>query len=292
MKIIQSYAKNDFESVYTLNVSNSSYLNFYSFLLSYITLKKLYGSVTMFTNKVAYDRLIRFIPYDQVVFFDGSEKSLKYWSHYKVDVMKSMNEDFIHVDSDVFLFNDLLSPFRNENVDGIVQDIFTSKRNTFMAGGFYGANKKKLYHLDITIPNADYGKAYSCGVIGMKRKFIENYAEISSTLKSSIDKSVLYCDRNYSACVVEEVAFYFTAIKNRMNIHSILPFEETSKNEFDFNNVGNKYGYTHLWFQNKFKKSNIELIKNKIERDYSEYLKYIHTYERYINDNKIIINYV
>jgi len=245
----------------------------------------------MFTNKLAYDRLIKFIPYDNVVFFENGDSSLKYWSHYKVDVMKSMKEDFVHVDSDVFLFDDLLSPFKNGNVDGIVQDMFTSKRNAFMAGGFYDANKKPLYQLNLIDLNGDYGKAYSCGVIGMKKNVIEKYTNISSSLKTLIDKSVLYCDRNYSACVVEEVAFYFTAIKHNLNIHPILPFEETSKNEFDFNNVGNKYGYTHLWFQNKFKKKNIDLIKNKIARDYSDYLKYVQAYERYINDNNITLNY-
>jgi hypothetical protein len=80
-------------------------------------------------------------------------------------------------------------------------------------------------------------------------------------------------------------------MKHNYKVSTILPYEETSKNEKNFNAVANKYGYTHLWFKNKFKQKNIELIKQKIKRDYSEYYHYVDNYEKFLNDNNIKLEF-
>ena len=65
MKIIQTFAIFDEVSPYLTNKRNFEYvyLNFYSFILSYITIKKIYGPITMICNQEAYDAFIKYIPY-------------------------------------------------------------------------------------------------------------------------------------------------------------------------------------------------------------------------------------
>lgn len=289
MKIIQSYAKHEFGSPYTLNPTHSTYLNFYAFLLSYITLKKLYGSVTIYTNKLGYDDLIKHIPYDEVKFLE-SNNNIEYWSYYKVNAIEQMNEDFIHVDTDVFLFNDLFRNFINSDSQVLVQDIFGVMRNKYMANDFVENNYSILRKFGLINDRANYKFAYSCGVIGLKADVINKYLQTSKQIKALIDNSVLNCNPNFKACVSEEVALYIASMKHNLKVDSVLPYAETSKNEKNLNIVANKYGYTHLWFNNKFKTKNIELIKNKIKRDYSEYYHYIDSYEQHLKNNNIILD--
>src|SRR5579859_4047302 len=111
MNIVQSFSLFESGNPYTKESDpKKKCLNFYTFLLSYLTLKKYYGQVTMYTNQAAYDLFMKYIPYDNVVMKEN-ERSFSEWNYYKVDVIREQTNDFIHVDSDVFIFSNLLDPF-------------------------------------------------------------------------------------------------------------------------------------------------------------------------------------
>jgi len=76
------------------NKKHDPRLNFYSFLLSYLTLKKYHGSVTMYTNQSAHRSLIKHIPYDNIVLMENKNK-FDFWNKYKLDAMEKVNGDVI-----------------------------------------------------------------------------------------------------------------------------------------------------------------------------------------------------
>jgi hypothetical protein len=63
MKIVQSYIINS-----TQDLNDNS---FYIILLSYLNLKKLYGNVTMYCNKIAYENIIKYIPFDEIIIMEN-----------------------------------------------------------------------------------------------------------------------------------------------------------------------------------------------------------------------------
>src|SRR5579859_5029980 len=172
MKIIQSFAQYVEGSPYVRK--NNVLLNFYSFLLSCITLKEMYGEVTMYCNQSAYENLIKFLPYDNVVLLENNH-TFPYWNMYKTDSIMQTKGDVIHVDSDVFIFDRLFDVFINGNYDGIVQDTLTVEHNKTFTGHFIPDNAKKLTDTKILDSSLYDGRCFSCGVLGVKedakRKF-------------------------------------------------------------------------------------------------------------------------
>ena len=113
MKIIQTFSLYDEGSPYldALDINKYKvYLNFYSFLLSCISIQKYYGTVIMFCNQKAYDGFIKYIPYGEIKIIEN-KNSFKFWNMNKFDAMATMDEKFIHTDSDVFIFKDCFSGF-------------------------------------------------------------------------------------------------------------------------------------------------------------------------------------
>lgn len=294
MKIIQSYAQYISGSPYVSNnqlKGTETYANFYSFLLSYLCLKKYYENVRMYTNQLGFDTVIKFIPYDEIVIkenkYDGAGA---YWSFYKVDMINETDGGVVHVDCDVFLFDDHLKPIINGNYDGIVQDIVTKKRNKEFSLDFVNENRNVFKEWGIFNPDLYDGRCFSCGVIGMKKNLKAKYIEIAYGIKNNLDKNIMTSRYKHLGGISEELGFYLTAIKENANIYSILPYDELLKNEENYNAVANKHKYTHLWFLSKYMAKNVELIKNKIKRDFPEYYSYVEIFENWLVKNNIKIN--
>jgi len=186
MKIIQSFAQFNEGSHYLKNRYDENYilLSFYSFLLSYLTLKKYYGSVTMYCNQKAYDNIIKYIPYNNIVIIEN-ESSFEFWSYYKIQIMKQMSENFIHVDSDVFIFDDLFRPFINSSKnDVIIQNLIPEDRN--YASHFVNDNKDFLNKNNILNYEKYNGRCFSCGVLGITKNIQKDYIEICEKLKKGM----------------------------------------------------------------------------------------------------------
>lgn len=269
MKIIQSFAQFENDNHYVGNKLNGTekYLNFYTFLLSYLTLKKYYGSVTMYCNKLTYDTFIKYIPYDEIVLFEN-KNDIKWWNVYKLDVISKMNTPFIHVDSDVFIFDDIFRPFiNNSNYDLIVQNIFDIDI----------INKDKWMYNICPIEKFD-NKSFLCGVIGFnnithKDKYIENTIKV----KKLIEDNLVVGNPVFT---IEELTLYLTKINYDLTYYDILPYEDIKQS---IHKSGEKNKYTHMWFSSKYTKENIELIKNKIKIDFPEYYQIVENYDNYIS---------
>lgn len=292
MKVIQSFAQYDTGSPYLNNELKGMevYLNFYSFLLSYLTLKKWYGSVTMYTNQLGYDTCIKHIPYDDVIIKENQNKGL-FWNVYKLESIQSTNDDVIHVDCDVFLFNDLFRPFYDGNYDVMVQDIITPERNNYFTGDFMKKNGTILKNMGIF--NRDYdGKCFSCGVLGIKKNVVDNYMRMSNSLKVNMVNKTFDISEQLYAPVSEELCLYLASVEHNFRVHSILPYNDILSNSGNPNPVGNLYGYTHLLAKTKFLEKNIIRIKNKIMNDFPDKYSIVKAYELELKRKKIKLRYL
>lgn len=285
MKVIQSFAQHTDGSPYCLSDDNVIYLNYYTYLLSYLTLKKYYGSVTMYCNDLAYNTIIKYIPYDEVIHMKN-ENGFKRWNLYKIQAIKNTVGDVVHVDSDVFLFNDLLAPFRDGKCDGIVQDRLIPRVNYNFSNSFIVNNKTYLTQNNIFDCGIYDGSCYSCGVLGMTSELKEKYLKMVQQLDSKEQEFNL--NGIFFPAILEELGFYLTVKKYKANVHEILPNEEILKHRGDPKHVGTKYGYTHMWFKTKYVRKNVELIKNKIKKDFNEHYHLVEAYDELISGYNVM----
>lgn len=289
MQIIQSFAKYEKVSPYIQKGKKSKkdyyYLNFYNLLLSYIKLQEHYGSVTMYCNKGAYDSLIKYIPYDNVIKVENQNDFLM-WSKYKLDIMKLVGEDFIHVDGDVFVFNDFYKPFIDGKCDVLIQDVVSRKKNhtkTFIYDNLdYFKNTKIL-----TKPYD--GQSFSCGSVGIRKNVQEYYFKGIDVLyeemkKSGIDKIP------FAAMTIEETLLYLITVENDFKYDFILPQKDVDELGLMF--AGDGIGYVHVWAQNKFKKQYVQQIRRTLFEDHPQYLDYVIRFEREKMMSKRIFRYI
>jgi len=277
MKIIQSFAEFDEGNFYLNNEGsswNNKYLNFYSFLLSYLTLKKHHGGVKMYCNQKAHDSFIKYIPYDEVVIVENPN-DFNFWSYYKVEMIKRMRSDFIHVDPDVFIFDKLFTPFINKKSDIIVQDKISLEGSPLKAGVPAILNylkKKKI----IDVSKYD-GKFLSCGTVGMIQKVKNEYVDVCEALKTAYLKKEIILDKQYASILIEEFPLYLVALNSGYGVHEILPHNEVMKHGSI--KVGNDHKYTHMWFGSKFNPQYIKAMKLKIKKDFPKYSDLVDKYD-------------
>ena len=295
MKIIQSFYQIDNKTCYNIGGNNDNYLlNYYSMLLSYITIKEKYGEVAMYCNKLAYDKMLKYIPYDKIVLDETSivdaSNYRQEWGMLKFNVFSQQNEPFIHIDTDVFLFNDVLSGYINKGkYDGIVQSIELDKRYG-VYDSFYHANQENLIKYDFINDNLMKRSidkyltviGYNNGVVGFNNlKFLEEYIESAKKLNDLIIAGVFVNVKNQTM-IFEQFLLYILSQKNGYKIFEVLPEDDIIN--IGFNETGNKHGYTHLLSGNKYVKNFILLIRNKIIQNYPNYIKHIDEFEKTINN--------
>jgi len=288
MKIVQSFALFDEGSPYLLKKrkKNKDYipLNFYTFLLSYITLKYYYGSVTMFCNKTAYDSFIKYIPYDEIVIREN-EIPFDFWNMYKINCMKEVGDDLIHVDSDVMIFNDFFRPFIDNDYDILVQNIVSAKHNGVKNFVF---EQKDFYNETKIFTKSYDGRCFSCGTLGIKKNVQDYYfAGADIMYKAMLDLGAEKI--NAVPVVLEELLLYLIAVENEFRYYSILPDKLEIGNVVP---VGDNMGYLHLWFWTKFKRNYIEQIRNKIFYNFPEYFHYLDKYEKEVLINNTVFNHM
>ena len=274
MKIIQSFAEFEEGSPYAKNQNIK--LNFYSFLLSYLTLRKYYGSVTMHCNQKAYDSFIKYIPYDKIILMENKNNFI-FWSYYKIDAMKTMTEDFIHVDSDVFIFDDLFRKYITGNYDAIVQNRWGREQNNYIRN-FVDKNSEFVIENNIINPKIYDGGSLCSGVVGMKLGVRNQYVESTDKIKKAYtEKKLDNVEGNAISLISEELPLHLLALKNNLKVYEVLPPDLVKLH--GVRKAGNVLKYTHMWFNTKFNPTYIEAMKKKIKEDFPKYYSLIEKYE-------------
>jgi hypothetical protein len=286
MQIIQSFAKYE-GNPYLDRKSKADYyyLNFYSMLLSYVTLQQQYGSVTMFCDNAAHESLIKYVPYDNIEIVEN-QNDLLMWSKYKLDIMKLIGEDFIHVDQDVVVFDDFYKPFINGECDVLVQDVISRQGN--LTKPFINDNLKYFKETKILTKPYD-GQGFSCGSVGLTTEVQKEYFSAIDVLYNDMLKVGLK-KLDFAAMILEEILLYLITIENDFSYHYIL--EQKDVDNVGMLDAGDKIGYVHLWAGNKFKQKYLIQIRNKLVLDYPEFKEYILKFEREVMSQKPVFRYM
>jgi len=288
MKIIQSFARYEEANPYIKKRKSKAdyyYLNFYTMLLSYITLQQQYGLVTMFCDKAAHDSLIKYVPYDNIEIAEN-QNDFVMWSKYKLDIMRLIGEDFIHVDQDVAVFNDFFKPFIDGECDVLVQDVISRQKNHTKPF----VNKNLEYFKETKILTKPYdGQAFSCGSVGLRKNVQEYYfAGIDVLYKSMLEFGL--DGLNFAAMILEETLLYLITIENDFKYDYILEQKEVDK--LGLLVAGDKIGYAHFWSAAKFKQQYLIGIRNKILNDYPDFSEYLLKFEREVLHDKPVFKHI
>jgi len=196
------------------------------------------------------------------------------WAKYKIDVLKTINDDFIHVDSDVFLGEDLFKPFINGECDVLVQDVVTHSENKAKDFGF--DNKEFLANTLILTKPYD-GRCFSCGTLGINKTAQEYYFAgidvlYDAMLNIGLEKIKM------PTLLLEEQLLYYITIENEFRFNTIIPDELVQK--YGVLDGGDMIGYLHFWMRVKYKRFVIDKIRRKIFFDYPNHYETILKYER------------
>lgn len=290
VKIIQSFAHYEEGNSYLsrrdknpLKSKETYHKNFYTFLLSYLTIKKYAGSVTMVCNKKAYDTLLKYIPYDDFVILEN-KRTFDYWNLYKVDAMMHIDGDVLHVDPDVMIFDNLFDSFLyDENVDTIVQHKALPHKNFL--------DEFVIRYRDFLIENdiLDLRRYDRCGicsaVFGLREKHKKFYYEKMNLIHDKmVDGEMSSFYKHHNPIVAEEFLWYLVITKLKLNAEYVLPYELMKKYGGDERKIGDIVKYTHLWLGTRFNDDVLKLVKNKLKNDFPEYVKYVTEYEKNIQE--------
>jgi len=287
MKIIQSFAQFEEGSYYLRHDEKNgskTYLNFYSMLLSVLTLQKYYGEVTMYCNQKAHNNFIKYLPYKEIKIVEN-QNNFNFWNYYKIDVIRKQTSKFIHVDPDVFIFDDLFSNFINgRKHDIIIQDVIPDYMNPVSRE--MPALREYLKKSKIMNPELCDGKAFSNGVVGMNVKTKNEYMKMADGLKQAFERGDLKVHEDLISMISEEVALYLLAKKDGLKYWEILPYDDILKN--GSRQTANEKKYTHMWGDSKFNPQYIEVMKLKTRKEFPLYSDLIDQYELEVMD-KIVI---
>lgn len=271
MKIFQAYSCN----------SNTSQLNFYKLYLGYLNLKKNNNQITMYCNKHAYELIIKYIPYDEVILMENKYDDPLL---YKLSVIEDINEDFIYIDPELLLFDDnLFNKIDIKNNDLVVE--YLNPKEYFGPDFFVKKNKKILNKEEICDYKNYDGKYFSTNIIGMTLDFKDKYLLIVEKIKNLffINKIEGNYDFGYYSLILEELAIYLTQLKYNSKYNQIIPFDDIIN--LGISECANKYNFTYLF--NNVTINTVKLLKTKILKNHTYDFNVIENFEKI---NNIIIN--
>lgn len=245
MKIVQSYL-NDIE------------LNFYTLYLSFLYLKKYYNSVTMYCNSKTYNSIIKYIPYDEIIIMENTDGI-----NYKLQIIEDIVEDFIYVDPEIILFENILQKYiDNQNkYDLIVMNTFP--KSHFGPEYFVDKNKKILEKNAISTKYDD--NFFSTMILGMNMKFKSKYISNVKKIQKLFNNNEIIgnYDFGYYDMVLDELTTYLTYLNNSFTCYEIITIDDIKN--LGFNKCVEKNKITIL---DRDHGNYIDLIKNKILKDF------------------------
>ena len=265
------------------------YKNLYSYLMSVLFLKK-YGKVELYCDEKSYEHY-SILPYDKIHIIDFEEDGVseKFWIWSKIKVHELMDEPYIHVDGDVFLFKDIFKDVFKKHT-AVVQSV-ENKYNMGMS--FHNTYEKSLDGIEKIPIDIDWNKygltAYNCGVVGFSNMEVKN--EYVHLAKKSLQLASKHHDfgsirKKYDGLflLIEQSLLYLVLSDN-----NIKPFEVLCENEINrrikiglnWMDIGNKIGYAHYWGLTKYNDDTILRIKKRIKNYFPEYYYIIEKIESY-----------
>lgn len=264
------------------NIDNNFALNnFNHYLLSALLVKKHGYEIDLYCDINSY-KLYRSIPYNNIHIVDYNDDNInpKFWVWSKIKTQSMINEPFIHIDGDVFLFNDVLKgKLDKDNYLAVVQSL--ESIDTFDKEHFYYTyNYDYIKNLKIT-NKYDLNKynlsGYNCGVVGfndlnLRDKYVELVKEMLIEITKNVDSYNFEKKYSQLLILVEQAMLHYILTEN-----NVTPFEIIPRNLHvrDWNSYSNGIGYCHMWTYSKYRDDIKQKIKNKIRTLFPNYSELI-----------------
>jgi len=226
--------------------------------LSVFLAKKHFKNVHLITDSYSVDHF-KSIPYTEITTELDELNGIKNdnWAlgkllAYKVAAQKQ--KPFLHMDYDVFMWEDIWPHLKNEQV-------FVQCEECDI-GYVYGSEKLKSY----CSPKYPYvldgitqsQNAYNMGIFGgINCEFIEEYAtkgiefSLEETHQTGFKDIAETIYHSAVACCCEQLFLYLYAKHKKINVSYLIPYDNTSRNyDPKYNSLNDEYahkiGYTHL----------------------------------------------
>lgn len=276
MKYIHSLWSRDLDNIdYIIN-------NFNNYLLSALLVKKHGHNIELYCDEKSYN-FYSLIPYDKinVINYNDDNISNNYWVWGKIKPQLLINEPYVHIDGDVFLFKDVIDKNKFNNSDLVIQSIENEKTVGDGYNRFYlEPDNPFVKYKEHRIDWDKYSKiAYNCGVIGFNNiDFKNKYCNKVRDLLKSLTNDVNFSYNHTHGCVhilSEQSLLYYMAMEENMKPMILIPHNENKKNDYVWESkIPKKIGYCHMWSDTKYNPIVKEKIKNKIINLFPEH-KYI-----------------
>jgi hypothetical protein len=271
MKIVQSFSllkqHDKILSTSENEINNIKYM--YSMLLSYLSIRKYYPDIEhiLYCDSNTYEKIIKYLPYDNIIIKENRYiEEYDLWNLYKIDVIKEINEPFIHIDCDIYMYSNILNEFiYQKNYD--IATIFYNKKNHIPEYLTQYIEKYKQAFNEYDLISLNELGYISGGILGINNiTTIEQYLEIINKF--------LVLRKNYKptlnnngydklfGCIIEEYGLHLVNDKYDKNVVDLF-------NEFD------GFLFEHAGGFVKFSDSKINEIKEMIYDEYPAYINYI-----------------
>lgn len=282
--------KDNFDNEYDMKYLNK---NFYSYFLSALLIKKLGYQIDLYCDKDTAE-IYSLIPYDKihVIDFDSDGISSKFWIWGKIKTESLINEPFVHIDGDVFMFRDIIG---NNISSGRYKAVVQQREDEKVIGHHfpkaYLSSKNPFVNLKTHNINWDkYGLvAYNCGVVGFSDMSLKNqYTNTVKDILREISNSMDFEDnrKKYAGMflIAEQSLLYHILQERGIQPFEIIPYEEIKKRNYEWFPIASEKGYCHMWAYSKYKPDSIEKMKVKIEKFFPEYRRNLVQFEKkYLN---------
>lgn len=224
MKFIHSYIPNDFnvDKKYTHIIWKEV---LYGQLLSTLMIKRNHGNIKLYTNEFVMEQILKIgIPYDEIDTDVLDELTPNTFSVVKMKVFESMNEPFIHIDTDTIINKKLTFPLEQDIM--FAHKDFPDLGRTTTPKGFndyfisamnaYGIpfNDMKKSHSKEKIKNFKVGDIPNMNLIYVKDfELFKKATQLSLSHYEENKERIDSYDKGYGACYIEQLMIHLNLME-------------------------------------------------------------------------------
>ncbi|MEX8546233.1 MAG: DUF6734 family protein [Mucilaginibacter sp.] len=250
-----------------------------SWCLSCLQIIKLYHSVTLYTNELGNEVLIKQLklPYSKVVITQNNYPA-KLWAMNKIHTYSLQQEPFLHVDGDVFLWKEL---------GGQTQSAGLIAQNVEVNDGFYQTILKEYQTREIVLPEpvAEISNANkvirSCnaGVLGgSDLAFFKEYTQLATTFVAQYQEKLNEVTHKDVNIVFEQLFFYRLAEQRNKAIKYVLEDEisdMTYPGIINFLDIPHKTKFIHMLGTYKKSEEACKMLAKRLRTDYPDHYYFL-----------------
>lgn len=257
--------------------------HYFSWVLSLETAKRFFSETHLYTDSRGAEILIDglgleftkvFVDYDRLEHIDP-----RWWALAKLYTYARMEQPFVHIDNDVFLWNGLPDYLLTAPLLGQNPEYFKAGESWYQPDKFdriveaQGMVPEELIWYNRT---GSEREAVCCGIFGGNNlDFITYYATTAIKLACDEPNAQLWKQFGFDNILIEQYFLtscikYYSTNSNRFQDVTIRYLFNSSEDSFN-DEIARQKGYTHLIGGAKRNRLLMDRLEKRIQRDYPEF---------------------